>query len=84
MLIEVWCCPTEGCPDFFGAASAGDLSQKFSHPKVEHRFAHKQEHGVEHRHSRAQCPLCRTRKIEVERVLVRMWVSVPVPEAQAA
>jgi hypothetical protein len=75
--IEVYVCPTPDCPDFYGAAGQNDLHERFTGPKAEDRAALRESTGSSNRHSRAQCPTCRQRGIQVERVLVGATVLVP-------
>lgn len=77
--ITVYICPTPECGDYYGSNGMGDLSKEFTGPKVEDKGKLEQETGSPYRHSRAECPTCRTeRQIHVERIPITVTVAVPV------
>lgn len=68
MDLTVWVCPTEGCYDYFGSSSAGDLRREKTYPRAEGTFEYERVHGQRYVCTRATCPSCRQRGLEVERI----------------
>lgn len=72
--VSVWVCPTAGCGNYYAASGQVnlDLQQEMQDAVVENRYVPLgQPDGGKRKppkHSRAQCPDCRARGIEVERV----------------
>lgn len=77
MELDVYICPTPGCPEYYGVAGMGDLHKSFVGPKVENRGALKDSSGHADKHSRAACPTCRMNGVEVERQRVTVTVFRP-------
>jgi hypothetical protein len=76
-VVELYVCPTPDCPDYYGVPGMPNLHQEFTGPKIEDRAALELSTGYQVRHTRAECPTCRGRGRQVERVLVRAAVEVP-------
>lgn len=74
MIVTVWCCPTPGCHDYFGSSSAGDLRKEMTYPRVECATEYERIHGRRYVSTRATCPSCRTRGVDVERVPLSVTV----------
>jgi hypothetical protein len=81
MRVQLYICPTPGCPSYYGHDNMPDLAGSMTGPKTEDREALRQATGSPWRHNRAACPTCRLRGVEVDRVLVEMEVPKPVPVA---
>lgn len=77
----IWVCPTAGCGNYFGSSSTVDLAVP-SWARTEDRHAITAEMGRPYRHTRANCPDCRARGVEAERLPVR--VSIPKPNLSSA
>lgn len=75
--IDVYICPTPGCPSYFGHDGMQNLGGYYTGPKVDDKAALKETTGSPYRHTRAACPVCRAGGKEVERVRVRVRVDVP-------
>lgn len=79
--ISAYVCPTPGCGNYFGSCTMPDLTKEYSGPKTENRHqvpAAQSPVGIEGvRHTRAACPDCRGRGLDVERRLVTVNVRVP-------
>lgn len=81
MTFEIWACPVEGCPNYYGSSSARgrDLTAEANHEAD-------LSHGVHSRPAsdprvtgnRGECPDCKARTgIRVQRVLIVLIVDVP-------
>lgn len=81
MDIEVYACPTDGCPDYYGTTGMKPLENLHTGPKTEdrHQVSVKASRvGVAgRRHSRAECPSCRSRGVYVDRIRVRTTIQLP-------
>jgi len=80
MTVELYCCPTPGCANFYGAPNLPDLTERLTGVSVDDAAEYIRAHGTRWKHSRAQCPDCRQRfpPIYVERVRITTTVTVPV------
>lgn len=65
MIVKIWACPTDGCGNYY--ASSGPVGQSLDQEITGHRGMNGED-NPERGHSRAQCPDCRDRGLEVERV----------------
>lgn len=72
--IVAWMCPTPGCGNYYGASDAPDLSTEWTGARGLNF-----EPTPAAAHTRAQCPDCKARGVEVERVPVRTTVRRPAP-----
>lgn len=82
MKISIYVCPTDGCTNYYGSSSMGDMSEVVA--KVGANF---EPRGPSAWHARAACPDCRTKGIMIDRELVTMVIpsaSAKTQEAQAA
>jgi hypothetical protein len=82
--VELWICPTEGCDNHYASSSQRgiDLGKSMTGEKVENRFAFASKHGGDGtKHSRANCPDCRARGLDVERVPVMVSLPIRIPDA---
>jgi len=83
MEITVWCCPTPGCPDYYGATGGERLDEQFSGARVENRAEMRDKTGSGFTKSRADCGSCLQRTGQrVPRVPVRLEVRVPPQQPQ--
>lgn len=77
--VELYICPTQGCPNFYGTSTMPDLAEQFTGPKTEDATTlERGPHGSRYKHNRAECPDCRQRGEPVQRVRIRAQVKVPV------
>ena len=80
--IAFYACPTPGCGNYFGHNDMGELEKAHTGPKTEDRHQISAEDSrvgeAGMRHSRAECPACRTKGIYVDRV--RVYAIIIVPE----
>lgn len=83
MRIKIWVCPTEGCGNYFGSSSTGDLNVP-APPRTEDRAPIAKEMGRPYRHTRANCPDCRRRGVDAERVPTTLNIEVPAATPVAA
>jgi hypothetical protein len=75
-VINVYICPTPGCPDYYGMGGMGDLSAT----RQGHRGANFERRSGSVHHTRADCPTCRAHgRGRVERVRVTLEVERPQP-----
>lgn len=72
--IEVYACPTPGCPDFFGHHNMPDFGARAVGVKD---LNYSPKPASEHR-TRATCPTCFARGLRAERVRVAGFVFVPL------
>ncbi len=70
MQVKLWVCPTDGCTNYYGSSSMGDLTEVVA--KVDNNFTPRPK---ESHHTRAQCPDCRTNGIRVERELLTITIA---------
>ncbi len=82
MEIEVYCCPTEGCPGYYGSNSMPDLSKEFTGPKPEDRFVREKSTGSAFTAARSECPICKVNGKRVERQRIAITVDVPVTDEE--
>lgn len=75
-VIEVYICPECGC--YYGGSNMPKLEERWVGPKTENKFQHPRREGVPPgmSHNRAQCPDCRARGREVERVRRSVTITV--------
>lgn len=79
MQVTIYVCPTEGCGNYYGSNTMPPLEECWTGPKTEDR------HNVHYpgtppgkRHTRAECPDCRTRgRGSVQRVPVTLTIPQP-------
>lgn len=75
--ITVYVCPTPGCPDYFGSSGMPKLEDKLTGVYTEIRHSVQVEGlppGM--KHNRANCPTCRQAGRDVDRVPIRLNVTV--------
>jgi hypothetical protein len=66
----IWICPTPGCGNYYAASNAGDLAESYN-----------LNHNGQRSFNRAECPDCRIRGTQVQRVAVDIRPTVPEPAA---
>jgi hypothetical protein len=83
--VEVWVCPTVDCGNYFAASGlAGrNLNTEKAQARAEDRYDYKLKYGRDFKHTRANCPDCRQRGLDVERQLVMLMALVPVVEPES-
>lgn len=74
--IEVYVCPRAECPDYYGAVNMPKLEEEFTGAKLEDQSAMRLAKGTGLRHNRAECPTCRARGVETQRVRVKVTAVV--------
>jgi hypothetical protein len=75
--VAVYVCPTEGCPDYYGAAGMPDLVQSWNHRSdLTHKVGDDPSGNPEsmRTHTRSECPTCRAAGKKVDRVRVELFV----------
>lgn len=72
MIIQFVVCPTPNCGSYFGSSGMGDMTEVVA--KKGANFENRPPHRW---HTRASCPACRARGINVERVFVNFDIEIP-------
>lgn len=72
MIVKIWACPTPGCGSYY--ASSARVGHTLDIDKTGGAGMNGEKYP-EREHSRAQCPNCRDRGLEVERVPIDVDIS---------
>lgn len=81
MIVKIWACPTDGCGNYY--ASSAVVGQNLD-TEMSGGAGMNGEKYPERAHTRAQCPDCRDRGLEVERIPIAVDLTSRISDTTAA